>query len=75
MHEQLLRDPKIGVCCAVYGTRITGPTFFDRSVNTEVYMNIFEEFCAQLTEEQIQIFLPPGRIDMPHFSDVPAASS
>jgi len=33
-----------------------GSIFFDRTVNTEVYMNIFEEFCAQLTEEERQRF-------------------
>jgi hypothetical protein len=47
---------KIGIWCAVLGTRIIGPIFFDRTVNTEVYMNIFEEFCAQLTEEERQSF-------------------
>jgi hypothetical protein len=47
---------KIGVWCAVLGTSIIGPIFFDRTVNTQVYMNIFEEFCAQLTEEERQSF-------------------
>jgi hypothetical protein len=47
---------KIGIWCAVLGTRIIGPIVFDRTVNTEVYMNIFEEFCAQLTEEERQSF-------------------
>jgi len=50
------RIKKIGVWCAVSGTRIIGPIFFDRTVNMEVYMNIFEEFCAQLTEEERQSF-------------------
>jgi hypothetical protein len=54
MHEQPLQGQKIGVGCAVSGTRIIGPIFLDRTVNTEVYMNIFEEFCAQLTEEERQ---------------------
>ena len=36
--------------------RIIGLIFFDRTVNVEVYMNIFEEFCAQLTEEERQSF-------------------
>ena len=33
-------------------TRISGPIFFDRTVNTEVCINILEEFCAQLTKEE-----------------------
>jgi hypothetical protein len=41
MHEQPLQDKKIGVWCAVSGTRIIGPIFIDRTVNTEIYMNIF----------------------------------
>jgi hypothetical protein len=28
----------------------------NRAVNTEVYMNIFAEFCAQITEEERQSF-------------------
>jgi len=50
------RIKKIGVWCAVSGTRITGPIFFDRTVKTEVYINVFEEFCAQVTEEERQSF-------------------
>jgi len=34
------------------GTHVTGPIFIDRTINTEVYMNIFEESSAQLTEEE-----------------------
>jgi hypothetical protein len=56
VHEQPVHDQKIGVWCGVSGTRIIGPIFFDRTVNTEAYMNIFEEFCAQLTEEERQSF-------------------
>jgi len=56
MHEQPLQDKKVGVWCAVSGTRINGPIFLDRTVNTEVYMNIFEELCAELTEKERQSF-------------------
>ena len=47
VHEQPLQDQKISVWCALSGTRIIGLIFFDRTVNTEVYTNIFEEFCTQ----------------------------
>jgi hypothetical protein len=55
-HEQPLQDQKINVWCAVSGTHIIGLIYFDRTVNMEVYMNIFEEFFAQLTEEERQSF-------------------
>jgi hypothetical protein len=41
VHEQPLQNQKIGVWCAVSGTRIIGPIFIDGTVNMEVYMNIF----------------------------------
>ena len=56
VHEQPLQNQKIGVRCAMSGMCIIGRIFFDRTVNTEVYMNIFEEFYAQLTEEERQSF-------------------
>jgi hypothetical protein len=36
------------------GTHIIGLIFFDSTVNMEVYMNIFDESCAQHTEEERQ---------------------
>ena len=44
VHEQPLQGKKIGVWCAVSWMCIFGPIFFDRTVSTEVYVNIFEEF-------------------------------
>jgi len=55
-HEHPLQDQKFSVWCAVSGMRIIGLIFFDRTVNMEIYMNIFEEFCVQLTEEERQSF-------------------
>jgi hypothetical protein len=46
------RIKKIGFWCAVSWTCIIGPIFFERTVNTDVYLNIFEEFCAPLKEEE-----------------------
>ena len=56
VHEEPLQDQKLGVWCAMSGTRIIGPIFLNRTVNKEVYTNIFKEFCAQLTEEERQSF-------------------
>jgi len=56
VREQPLQDKKIGVWCAVLGTLISGPIFLDRTVNTGVYMNSVEEFCAQLTEKERSFF-------------------
>ena len=76
MHEQPIQDQKLGVWCAMSGTCIIGQIFFDRTVNMEVYMNIFEDFCAQLTEEERKcFFLPAGQGNMPHFLGVSIASS
>jgi hypothetical protein len=52
-HEKVAR---LSVWCAVSGARIIGPIFYDRTVKTGVHLNIFEEFCAQLTEEERQRF-------------------
>jgi hypothetical protein len=49
LHEQPLHDQKIGVWCGVSATRIIGPIFFDSTVNTDVYLAIWEEFYSQLT--------------------------
>nr|XP_020451198.1 uncharacterized protein LOC109957565 [Monopterus albus] len=51
-HETPLHDQKIGVWCAVSGTRIVGPIFFESAVNTAVYLDIFEQFYHQLTPEE-----------------------
>jgi hypothetical protein len=56
LHEQPPHDQKIGVWCAVSGMSTIGLIFFDSTVNTEVYMNIFDKFCAQATEEERQSF-------------------
>jgi hypothetical protein len=49
-----LHDQKIRVWCAVSGSRIIGPIFFDTTVNTDVYLQIFENFYSQLTENERQ---------------------
>jgi hypothetical protein len=52
LHQSPLHDQKIGVLPAVSGSQIIGPIFFDTTVNTEVYLRIFEDFYSQLTEKE-----------------------
>jgi hypothetical protein len=74
LHEQPLHNQKIGVWCAVSGTRIIGPIFFDSTVNTEVYMNILMNSVVNTLKRKDRASSAAGRGDMPHFSGVPAAS-
>lgn len=52
-HEKPLHDLKIGVWCAMSGRRIIGPIFFEETVNTDVYLRIYEEFVTQLNPEEV----------------------
>jgi hypothetical protein len=52
LHQSPLHAQKIGVWCAVSGSRIIDPTFFHTIVNTEVYVRIFEDFYFQLMENE-----------------------
>jgi hypothetical protein len=71
LHQSPLHDQKIRVWCAVSGSRIIGPIFFDTTVNTEVYLRIFEDFYAQLTEnEKKKLIFSTGRRHMPHVSPI-----
>jgi hypothetical protein len=54
LHQVPLHNQKIGVWCAVSASRIIGPIFFDTTVNTGTYLQIFENFYSQLTENERQ---------------------
>jgi hypothetical protein len=54
LHQVPLHDQKIGVWCAVSASRIIGLIFFDTTVNTDVYLQIFENFYSKLTESERQ---------------------
>ena len=57
IHETSLHDLKIGVWCAVSGTKIVGPIFFESTVNTDVYLYILRQFNDQLTpQDKMQFF-------------------
>ena len=57
IHETSLHDLKIGVWCAVSGTKIVGPIVFESTMNTDVYLHILEQFNDQLTpQNKMQFF-------------------
>jgi hypothetical protein len=54
LHQVPLRDQKVGVWFAVSASRIIGPIFFDTTVNTDVYLQIFKTFYSKLTKNKRQ---------------------
>jgi hypothetical protein len=53
IHTEPLHLKKIRVWCALSRRQIIGPIFLDQIVTTEVYLNIFNEFVNQLTDEKL----------------------
>ncbi|XP_023228512.1 protein NDUFAF4 homolog [Centruroides sculpturatus] len=45
---------KIGVWCAISRSRIIVPILFDKTVNTDQYFSIFDEFVKQLDDYELQ---------------------
>ena len=75
-HETQLPDLKIGVWCAVSGTKIVRPIFFESTVNTDVYLHILEQFDYQLTPQyKMQFFFPTRWCYMPHVLQITDTSS
>jgi hypothetical protein len=53
IHKLPLHDETIGVWYAISAHRITGPIFYDDTVNAARYVNnILSPFFAKLTEEE-----------------------
>ncbi len=52
LEETPLHPIKVGVWCAVSKLRVIGPIFFDRSVDSEVYTKIIQDFIALLELEE-----------------------
>ena len=54
MHEKPLHSQKFGVWCGVSRRRIIGPIFFfEQTVNTVVYLQIFNKFVNQLADDEL----------------------
>jgi hypothetical protein len=48
--ETPLHPQKVGVWCAISAERVIGPIFFERTVNSDVYKDIFMTYLEQLDD-------------------------
>jgi len=55
IHEEPLHSEKIGVWCVMSRRSIIGPIFFDATITTAAYMDIFNTFVNQLYDEKLSI--------------------
>jgi len=53
--EKPLHSQKIVVWCEMSQQRIIGPVFFDVTIKTAAYMEIFNNFVNQLDDEELSI--------------------
>ena len=62
IHEEPLHPEKIGVWCGMFRRSIIGPIFFDATITTVAYMEIFNTFVNQLDDEELSVgyFQQPG---------------
>lgn len=51
--ESPLHPEKIGVWCGITRKKIYGPIFFERTINSDQYIKILEQFIPQLQEDEI----------------------
>ena len=55
IHEEPPHSEKIGVWCGMSRRRIIGPIFFDATITTAAYMEIFNTFVNQFDDEELSI--------------------
>ena len=55
IHEEPLHSEKNGFWCGMSRRRIIGPIFFDATITTAAYMEIFNTFVNQLDDEELSI--------------------
>jgi len=55
IHEEPLHSEKIGVWFGMSRRRIIGPIFFDATITTAAYMEIFNTFVNQLDDEELSV--------------------
>jgi len=60
IHEEPPHSEKIGVWCGMSWRCIIGPIFFDATITTAAYMEIFNTFVNQLDDEELSNFQQDG---------------
>jgi hypothetical protein len=55
LFEEPLHSQKVGVFCALSQRRIIGPMFFDTTVTSQVYIELFREFVNQLGDQELTL--------------------
>ena len=55
VHEEPLHSEKIGVWCGMSRQRKIGPIFFEETIKTAAYMEIFNTFVNQLDDEELSV--------------------
>jgi hypothetical protein len=56
LHEEPLHSKKVGVFCALSQRHIIRPIFFfDTTVTSAVYIEIFQDFVNQLADEELSL--------------------
>lgn len=48
-----LHNLKVGVCCVLSGNRMIGPIFLNETVNTNIYLQVYNTFLVQLTPQEL----------------------
>jgi hypothetical protein len=67
LFEKPLYSQKVGVFRALSQRRIIGPMFFDTTVTSQVYIELFWEFVNQLDDQELTRLLPTTWGHKPHF--------
>ena len=68
LNEEPLHSEKNGVWSGMSRRRIIGPIFFDATITTAAYVEIFNTFLNQLDDEELNSIFPAGWSDIPHFT-------
>ena len=55
VREEPLHSEKIGVWCGMSRQRIIGSIFFEETIKTAAYMEIFNTFVNQLDDEELSV--------------------